>query len=286
MRFVFLPALTVGNAFCTLSLENNTCGECTGFDTKVGAPVCRFQVTNGGMRAPAAPRRELIATGAFLFRAVEIMIAGNSGLLGRGDEGFGKLMGLTDVRYPERAGCAVKGTRSALIAFGFYKIGQDVVPAPTAVPAPLPLIVVAWLAAYVDQAVDCTRAPEHLAARPVDLSIVHAWIGLGIEAPVVLRVEHGLGVADRDMDPGVRVRRSGLQQQHAVPSIRAQAIGQHAAGGARTYNHIIKTREHQSGVFFYLCGTTHAKRLDPTGYSRLNPFSRMYRPKSARSGRE
>jgi len=88
------------------------------------------------------------------------------------------------------------------------------------------------LAAHVDHAVDAGRAAEHLAARVAQHAAVEARVGLGLVQPVGARVADAVQVAHRDVDPRIAVAPAGLDQQHAMPRIRRQPVGQQAAGRA------------------------------------------------------
>jgi len=90
----------------------------------------------------------------------------------------------------------------------------------------------------------CFAAIEKLAtghhARMLELNLRRfAGVGLGLEAPVVDRVEHGLGVADGNVDPRIAVRRAGFQQEHRTAPVGGQAVRQHAAGGSGADDDVI-----------------------------------------------
>src|SRR5581483_9411670 len=78
------------------------------------------------------------------------------------------------------------------------------------------------------------------AARPIDFSTMHLGLGLRVEAPVVGLVKHRLPVTDRDVDPEIVVAWTRLEQQHRVPAVGAQAIGQHASGRSRTNDDVVE----------------------------------------------
>jgi hypothetical protein len=42
------------------------------------------------------------------------------------------------------------------------------------------------------------------------------------------------------MDPRIGVLRAGLEQQHRIPAVRAQAVGEHASGRAGTDNDVVE----------------------------------------------
>ena len=125
---------------------------------------------------------------------------------------------------------AVEFAVAALVALGTFEIGQAVVVRPAFIAQRGPVVVVLTLATDVNQAIDGTAAAQRLAAWPIDLAAVHARVGLGLEAPVHLRVPHRLAVADGQVDPDRGVGGAGFQQQHARLRVFAQTAGQCATG--------------------------------------------------------
>jgi len=129
---------------------------------------------------------------------------------------------------------------AALLVLGFLEIGQHVLIAPAGIAALAPAVVILVLAAHVQQAVDRARAAEHFAARLKHLAAVQPRLGLGLIHPVDGLFLEQLPVAERDVNPDVSVLRSRLQEQHRMPAVGAQAIGQHAAGRACTDDDVIE----------------------------------------------
>ena len=107
----------------------------------------------------------------------------------------------------------------------------DVGPAPAGIAGIAPVVEIAGQPARIDHRVDRTRAAEHLAARHVDDAVAEAGVGEGLEAPVDRRVEEGLAVADRGLDPEAEIAAAGLDQQDRAARIGAQPVGDHATGG-------------------------------------------------------
>ena len=186
------------------------------------------------------PRRGLEEAGAFLRRAVEIGVGGNAGLGGRHHEGFRQRIGVAPVRDRQRPAGAVIFVGAALLVFGLLEIGQHVVITPAGIAALAPAVVILMLAAHIEQAVDRARSAEHLAARLEHLAAVQPRLRLGLVHPVDGFFLEQLAVAERHMDPEIGVLRSGLQQQHRMLAVRAQAIGEHAAGRAGADDDVIE----------------------------------------------
>src|SRR6266849_5592969 len=158
----------------------------------------------------------MIIARAFLLRAVEVVIARNAELAGPGDDRLDKLMFAADRRTPERAVRAVKSGIAEGSVLETAEVRQHTGVAPSGVACGCPSIVILALAANGYETVDRARAAERLSPRPIDAAPVHPGVGLGIETPIDLGVEHRFRITDRNVDPRVAVRRSGLQQQHRV----------------------------------------------------------------------
>ena len=149
-------------------------------------------------------------------------------------------MRLADVGHGERSADAVQVVRAALLVLGLAEIGQHVVEAPAGIAELAPVVEVLRLAAHVEQAVDRTRAAQHLAARLDDLAVVELGLRLGRVEPVDPAVVEQLAVAERNVNPEMAVVPARLEQQHAMAARGGQAIGQHAAGGAGADDDVVE----------------------------------------------
>ena len=226
-------ALRILDARCTAAYEQHTVHHRLGLDAQVGPASRRLQVRDRSRAAQAVARGQLVVARAFLCRAVEVVVARNADFAGAGDERVHELMGLADVGGAKRTVAAVVIGRAARVALAALEVRQHVVPGPALVAERSPVVVILALAADEDEAVDRARPTQTLAARPVDLPAVHRRLGLGLEHPVPGRMEHGLRIPDRHMDPRVPVALAGFQQQYAVAAALGQPVGEHAAGRAR-----------------------------------------------------
>ncbi len=236
-----LAALPIGDAGRPKVVEQDPRRMGAGLHAQVGAVAHRLEIRDGRRGAQPPARRELVVAGAFLPRAVEIVVARDAELAGAGDHRLDERMRHVDVRRPERPVRAVVLARPAHVVLERAKPRKDVREAPSVVARRRPGVVVLALAANGDQAVDRGTAAERAAARPVDPAAVHRGLGLRVEAPVHHRVEHRLGVTDRNVDPRVGVARARLEQQHAVPAIRRKATGEDAARGTGADDDVIET---------------------------------------------
>src|ERR1700732_1379596 len=147
---------------------------------------------------------------------------------------------MTQIGNRQRAAAAVKIIRAALLVFGFLEIGQDIVKAPAIVAMLTPAIVVLVLSADIKQAVDRTRTAQYLAARLKHASPVQSRLRLGLVHPVDGLLLEQPAISERHVNPKVGILGSGLEEQHRISSIRAQAIGKHASGRAGTDDDVVE----------------------------------------------
>ncbi len=232
-------AAPIGDAAGAAAVECDPRRLRVGFDAQVRAPARRAEVRRRGAAAPSSPGRQMVVAGALLHRAVEVVVAGNAELAGGGNDCVDQRVAAADRRAPERTVSSVIRRVAVDRMLEPLEIRQDVVVAPAGVTRRRPAVVVLALAAHADQPVDRAGATERLAARPVDPSPVHPGIGLGMEAPVVARVEHRFRVPDRNVDPRVVIRWPGLEQQHRVPAVGREPVGEHATGRSRADDDVV-----------------------------------------------
>src|ERR1700730_12576261 len=193
-----------GNIFDTArapAVEQNAGGERLRNYFEIGARARRLQIARRGRGAHAVAHRGLVIAGAFLRRAVEIVVARIAALQRRLDIGFGERMPVAQVRNRERSAGAMELIRAALVGFRLAKIGQDVVEAPAGIAELPPIVEVLSLSADVDQPIDRTGAAENLAARRDDLAIVAFGLRLGRVAPIEPAIAEKLAEAERNMQP-------------------------------------------------------------------------------------
>src|SRR5205823_9859444 len=95
------------------------------------------------------------------------------------------------------------------------------------------------LAADVDEAVDRRRAAQHLAARREDAPAAERGLGLRFVRPIDIGAGEELAVAERHMDPEMRVARPRLDEEHARTVILGEAVGEHAPGRARADDDVV-----------------------------------------------
>ncbi|MND87725.1 hypothetical protein D3C80_797330 [compost metagenome] len=238
----WLAGPLIGHPDRALTTHQHLAGLGVSLNDQVLAGPIRLQIGLGRRATPAVASCQLKVTCALLAGAIEIGIARNADFLGTTDEGIDQLVGLAQIRDMQGATAAVIGAFAALVAFHLLEIGQHVTPAPALVALLFPGIVVLGLAADIDQSIDRAATAEGLAAGPVDRPAVQLRHRLGVERPVVGRVEHGLAIADRQVDPEMPIIGPGLQQQHAVLLVLAETGSERATGGARAHYDVVVLR--------------------------------------------
>ena len=222
------------------ALEHDALRQRRGLDAQIAAVPRRAQIGPRRARPPPAPRRGLKQPGAFLGRAVEIRIVRNAGL-GRGvDKGLRQRIGMPRIRHRQRPAGAMKFVGAALLVLRLLEIGQHVVKSPAGIAELAPAVVILMLAAHIEQAVDRARPAQHFSARLKHLPPVQARLRLGLVHPVDGFFLEQFAVAERHVDPDIAVLRAGLQQQHGMLAVRAQAIGEHAAGRAGADDDVVE----------------------------------------------
>ncbi len=195
---------------------------------EIRAIQVRRDIGLGRAEALAVAVRHLVHTDAFLFGAVEVVIAALARLFGGLDEDLAEAVRAAQVHHVQRPAAAVKGVGATFVVFGAFEVGQHVVIRPARIALRGPAVVIASVAACVDHRVDRTRAAEYLAARLVAAPAVQPGLRHGVELPVRLAVLREQRQPRRAMDQHALVGRAGLQQRNAEVRVFAQPAGEHA----------------------------------------------------------
>ena len=209
-------------------------------DREIGPAARLAQIADRGRAAASVARRELEIAGAFLGRAVEIIVARKARLLRGRDECLAQRMRFADIGHGKRPAGTMQRVLAPLLVLGAPEIGQDILEAPAGIAELPPVIEIFRLAADIEQPVDRARPAQHLAARLNDLPVVELGLGLRAVEPVDLGVVEQLAVAERDVDPDVAVLPARLQQENAMPARGGQTVGEHAARSARADDDVVE----------------------------------------------
>ena len=184
-------------------------------------------------------------------------ISRDAGLHGGIDERFRQRIGVPPIGDRQRTAGAMEIVAAARLVLSLLEVRQHVVIAPAEIAVLTPAIVVLMLAADIKQAVDRTRSAQNLAARLKDVASVEPRLRLGLVHPVDRFFLEQAAIAERDVDPQMRVFRPGLEQQHGMFAVRGQAVGEHTSRRARADNDVIEfelIRARRGGVvhvFFF-----------------------------------
>ena len=141
-------------------------------------------------------------------------------------------------RSLERAAPAPVAVPAFLPILGALEEGEDVVVGPAIATELTPFVVVSRVSARVDLPVDRGGAAEHPAPRHREAIAVQAFLGFGLEGPVVAAADE-VGFAHRHRDEGAAVAAPRLEQQHRHLRRFAQSVGEHAARRARAGDHVV-----------------------------------------------
>ena len=199
---------------------------------QVGSLPRRLQIRLRRAPAPLVVAGGLVIAAAFLLRAVEVRIARDAGLHRSLQHRVRQLEPARLVGDVQRPADAVEFVAAAGLVLRLLEVRQHGIPVPAFAAALPPFVVVGVAAAHIDHAVDRAGPAQRLAARQVQPPVGKLRLRCALEFPVHLRVDIGLGKAERDVDPGVAVRRPGFQQQHAMAAGFRQPRGDHAARAA------------------------------------------------------
>ena len=218
--------------------------EGAGADLEVGAVLHRVQVGAGRAQPVAAVDVAVKGGKALLLVAVDVVGERIARLLDGGEERLEQRVdrrAALHLQRPVVAAERVVGRRVQRVLHALeVRQAVRVVPGLHA-RVRGPALVVHRVAALEDHAVDGARPAQHLAARVVDPAPVHEGLGLGLVPPVIEAVadRERQGRRHVDVDVPQRVVAARLQHQHPGPRVRAEPVGQAAAGRAPTDDHVV-----------------------------------------------
>ena len=179
--------------------------------------------------APAAALVDLEIGRAFVVAAIEVVDLRDADFDPGVAHGVEDRPGDARALDPPFAARPVQRAASAVMILLAEEIGQNVVPAPAGKAKLAPAVIVGRLAAHIDHGVDGGASAHHLAARIGDRAAAKVRLRRGLEHPVGARIADRVEIADGNMEPDPVVAPAGLDDEHAIAGIAAQAIGEHAA---------------------------------------------------------
>ena len=221
----------IGHAGGPVALDDDPGREGAGLHVEVVPAAHRLQVRRVGRPAPAVAAGHLVAPGALLLGAVEVVGRLHAGADRALHPQVGELVGVAPVLDVERPVLAVVRRTESGVVLCADEVGQDVVvPPPGRAVLVAPGVVVRRVPADVDVGVHRRAAAERLHPWPVGPSVVQLLLLGRRVVPVPARLEQRReGSRDRDL-VGLGLG-SGLQQQHANLGVLGEPGGQH---GPRT----------------------------------------------------
>ena len=163
---LFPSILVVANTTSAFSVEQYLQYHRFGLNAQVRPLHDRLQIAHRRGAAPSVSGRDLEVSDAFLICAVKIIVSWNPGFLRRLYERIADLSFVTDIRNLQWSVGAVVVVRTSYLIFRFHEKWQYVVIAPAVISQLTPVIVIFFLAANIDQAVDRARAAQHFASGP------------------------------------------------------------------------------------------------------------------------
>ena len=147
---------------------------------------------------------------------------------------------LDSIADPKRtAGAAILRIAIAVVALHIAEDRQHVFVAPTAIAELRPGVIVLFLAAHENHAVNRARSAKQLAARHRYTAIVSAVVGFRLIEPIGGRVVDQLGKTDRDRGPIVAFP-SRFEDEHLMLAVGAQPVGQNRSCRTCANNNIVK----------------------------------------------
>jgi hypothetical protein len=236
-QHVLAGPVAIGDADGAAILDHHAHHLRPGDEAEVAVPLQgRLEIGGGSRAAQAVAGGRLVPAGAFLLRAVEVVIAREAEFQGCLQEGLGERVPVAQVADVERPAAAMQLALAMLVRLGALEIGQAVGEGPAGAAELAPVVVILGLAADVDEPVDCRGAAQHAPARPGNGAPVQFALGLGLVVPAQRRVIHRPGVADRDVEPGVAVQGARFQHRDAQRRVLAEAACQGRAGRAAAHH--------------------------------------------------
>src|SRR6185437_11065983 len=228
------------------AVEQQAAHRGAGDEAQIGAAERRLQERLGGADAQAAALFDLEIVATLVVALVEIGDFRDADLLRRVAHGVEDVPGDARPLDPPFAARAMQRAPAGPVVLMAKKERQHAVPAPAVEAELTPAVVVARLAAHVDHAVDGGGAADDAAARIGEVAAIESGHRRGAEAPVRALVANGVEIADGNVQPYPIVAPAGLQQQHLVAGIGAQAVGHQAAGGPGADDDVIVSFRHAS----------------------------------------
>jgi hypothetical protein len=223
-----------------LLIQQHPPNQHAGTNVQVRAIAYRLQIRRGGGASRTIALSHLVQAEARLSFAVEVVVGLIAGAHRGLDHQVRQFIVVAQVGDTERATRAMPCTCAAAVVFTAQEPWQNLFPRPARIAAELcPGVIVGGQTADVTHGVDRTGAAEGAAAWPPHPAPMELWLRFGAVIPVEPVLADQLGQPGRHVDQRAPVGRPRLQQQDGLVRIGTEPVGQHAAGGAGTHDHIV-----------------------------------------------
>lgn len=207
--------------------------------------VALMEIRASGVPPLAVALRALVIAGAFLLRAVEVMVVRNTRGLRAFDEAAVERIEGARVDHVQRPAAAVPcvgfASTATFVAFGALEVGQYFVPGPAVAARGCPAVVVGRNAADINHAVDGRTPAQAASTRLVAAPAVQSGLWFRGEAVVVgARLRHGRCQANGDGDGGAEIVSACFQQCNASCPGVGKPTGHGAPGRPRTDDDVVE----------------------------------------------
>ena len=244
----------IGNANGAFTFKQDLVGQGVGDDFQGRTLLGRVQVAAGGTGATAVRRHGTVHRAeTFLLIAVQVFGARVTGLytgFNHGVEqhvvpGFGR-------GHADRTIATVVVVGADIAGFGFAEVRQAVQVRPVFEARVFrPAVVVHRVTADVAHAVDQGRTAQALAAATFHATVIHVWLWIGLERPVVATPLQRECQRRRHLRAEVEtvVRAACFKQQHGDALVFSQTGRQGVTGRAGTNDDVIEFLGHKCTLF-------------------------------------
>ena len=204
-----------------------------------------------GRMAATVLYRSLVKAEAFIVAGVEVLDAAILQRCHGVEVHFVEFVRPRQMLDVERPAMAMHHAAAVVfIIFRLAEIRQHIVVSPACIAERRPFIEVAAMAAHIHHAVDRGRSAKCPAARHRNFPVLDAGVRSGGKHRIVFRMRYHPDEPGRHTDQWMAVWRACFEQTHGNIGVFGQAVGNHAACGTRTDNHIVEgfRRRHVSDL--------------------------------------
>ena len=235
-------ALSIRHVFDTgsaLPLDQHADRKRTRRDGQVASSQHRMEVGACRSVAQACSNGPLRPAEPMLLRAIVIVGVGMPGGDAGVDVSLVKRIEVFRPAHVKRPAAAAIFVLAVLPGFRAFQVGKNFAERPPGQTAPRPAVVIGRISADISHCIDRVRATDDLAACNLDIAITGGSTGVGPIIPV--ETPEAPDAPDTQWYPDQRmpIPTAGFQQQHTNGGIGTKSVGNDAARGARSHDHIV-----------------------------------------------